>query len=150
MTGPSPSGSPPAHPARREYEVKPIGRVESPLADPAQAPGQGKGAPPAWLVIEPHLAQGIRDLRVGEHIIILTRLDRAGRDELSTIPADNPGSPPPGVFSTRSPSRPDPIGLYRVQIINIDGLRLLVSDLEAVNHTPILDIKPVPGPVAER
>jgi len=95
MTGPSPSGPPHAHPARRAYEVKPIGRVESPLADPAQAPRQGsEGAPPAWLVIEPHLAEGIRDLRAGEHIIVLTWLDRARRDELSTIPGDNPDSPP--------------------------------------------------------
>jgi hypothetical protein len=100
MTGPSPSGSPHAHPARREYEVKPIGRVESPLADPAQAPRQaGEGAPPAWLVIEPHPAEGIRDLHVGEHIIVLTWLDRARRDELSTIPGDNPDSPPLGVFA---------------------------------------------------
>jgi tRNA-Thr(GGU) m(6)t(6)A37 methyltransferase TsaA len=151
MTGPSPSGSPHAHPARREDEVKPIGRAQSPPADPAQAPGQGReGAPPAWLVIKPHLAEGIRDLRVGEHIIILTWLDRARRDELSTIPGDNPDSPPLGVFSTRSPSRPNPIGLHRVQIINIDGLRLLVSGLEAVDHTPNLDIKPVLDPAAER
>jgi len=102
VTGPSPSRSPHAHPARQEYEVKPIGRVQSPLADPAQAPRQGsEGAPPAWLVIEPHLAEGIRDLRAGEHIIVLTWLDRARRDELSTIPGDNPDSPPLGVFSTR-------------------------------------------------
>ena len=131
--------------------MKPIGRVESPLADPAQAPSQGdEGAPPAWLVIEPRLAEGTRDLLPGEHIIVLTWLDRARRDELSTVPGDNPGSPPLGVFSTRSPSRPNPIGLHRVRIIAIDGLRLLVSGLEAVDHTPILDIKPVLDPVAER
>jgi tRNA-Thr(GGU) m(6)t(6)A37 methyltransferase TsaA len=131
--------------------VKPIGRVESPLADPALAPNQGdEGAPPAWLVIDPQLAEGIRDLRAGEHVIVVTWLDRARRDELSTIPGDNPGSRPLGVFSTRSPNRPNPIGLHRVQIIAIDGLRLLVSDLEAVDHTPILDIKPVLDPVAEQ
>jgi tRNA-Thr(GGU) m(6)t(6)A37 methyltransferase TsaA len=151
MTGPSPSGSPHARPARREYEVKPFGRVESPLVDPAQAPRQGdEGAPPAWLVIEPYLAEGIRDLRVGQHTIILTWLDRARRDELSTIPGDNPDSPSLGVFSTRSPNRPNPIGLHRVQILAIDGLRLLVSGLEAVDHTPILDIKPILDPATER
>jgi tRNA-Thr(GGU) m(6)t(6)A37 methyltransferase TsaA len=133
------------------FEVTPIGWVESPLADPAQAPNQGdEGAPPAWLVIKPHLAEGIRDLRAGEHIIVVSWLDRAGRDELSTIPGDNPGSPPLGVFSTRSPNRPNPIGLHRVQIIATDGLRLLVSSLEAVDRTPIADIKPVLDPVAER
>jgi tRNA-Thr(GGU) m(6)t(6)A37 methyltransferase TsaA len=92
----------------------------------------------------------MRDLRAGEHIIVLSWLDRARRDELSTIPGDNPDSPPLGAFSTRSPNRPNPIGLHRVQIINADGLRLLVSDLEAVNHTPMLDIKPVLDPLAER
>ena len=87
--------------------MKPIGRVESPLADPAQAPSQGgEGAPPAWLVIEPHLTEGIRDLRAGEHLIVLAWLDRARRDELSTIPGDDPDSPPLGVFITRSPNRP--------------------------------------------
>ena len=151
MTGPSPGGSPHGHSSRREYGLKPIGRVESPLADPAQAPRQGgEGAPPAWLVIKPHLAEGIRDLRAGAHIIVLTWLDRARRDELTAIPRDNPDNPPLGVFSTRSPNRPNPIGLHRVQIIHIDGLRLLVSDLEAVDGTPILDIKPVLDQVTER
>jgi tRNA-Thr(GGU) m(6)t(6)A37 methyltransferase TsaA len=131
--------------------VKPIGRVESPLADPAQAPRQGsEGAPQAWLVIDPHLAEATRDLRAGERIIVLTWLDRARRGELSTVPGDNPHSPPLGVFSTRSPNRPNPIGLHLVRIIAINGLRLLVSDLEAVDHTPVLDIKPVLDPVAER
>jgi tRNA-Thr(GGU) m(6)t(6)A37 methyltransferase TsaA len=131
--------------------VKPIGWVESPLTDPARAPNQGdEGAPSAWLVIEPHLAEGIRDLSAGEHIIVVTWLDRARRDELSTIPGDDPDSPPLGVFSTRSPNRPNPIGLHRVQIMAIDGLRLRVSDLEAVDRTPILDIKPVLDPIAER
>lgn len=131
--------------------MKPIGWVESALTDPAQAPNQGdEGAPSAWLVIEPHLAEGIRDLRAGEHIIVISWLDRARRDELSTIPGDDPGSPPLGVFSTRSPNRPNPIGLHRVQIMAIDGLRLLVSDFEAVDRTPILDIKPVLDRIAER
>jgi tRNA-Thr(GGU) m(6)t(6)A37 methyltransferase TsaA len=131
--------------------VKPIGWVESAVTDPAQAPNQGdEGAPSAWLVIGPHLAEGIRDLCVGEHIIVVSWLDRARRDELTTVPGDDPGSPPLGVFSTRSPNRPNPIGLHRVQIMAIDGLRLLVSDLEAVDRTPILDIKPVLDRIAER
>jgi tRNA-Thr(GGU) m(6)t(6)A37 methyltransferase TsaA len=131
--------------------VTPIGWVESTLTDPAEAPNQGdEGTPSAWLVIEPHLAEGIRDLRAGEDIIVVSWLDRARRDELSTVPGDNPGSPPLGVFSTRSPNRPNPIGLHRVQILAIDGLRLRVSDLEAVDSTPILDIKPVLDRIAER
>jgi tRNA-Thr(GGU) m(6)t(6)A37 methyltransferase TsaA len=151
MTRPPASRSPRAHGALREYEVTPIGWVDSALTDPAQAPNQGdQGAPSAWLVIEPHLAEGIRDLRVGERIIVVSWLDRARRDELSTIPGDDPGSPPLGVFSTRSPNRPNPIGLHRAQIMAIDGLRLRVSDLEAVDRTPILDIKPVLDRIAER
>jgi tRNA-Thr(GGU) m(6)t(6)A37 methyltransferase TsaA len=133
------------------YEVTPVGWVESPLTETAHAPRQGYlGAPQAWLVFSPQVAEGIRDLRAGEHIIVLSWLDRARRDELSTVPGDSPGSPPRGVFSTRSPNRPNPIGLHRVQILAIDGLRVLVSDLEALDRTPILDVKPVLDPGAER
>ena len=143
-----PAGRAETNPPR--FEATPIGWVESALIEPGQAPRQGcEGAPPAWLIIEPRLAEAIRDLRVGDHIIVLTWLDRARRDELSTIPGDNPERPPLGVFSTRSPSRPNPIGLHRVQILAIDGLRIMVSDLEALDRTPILDIKPVLD-VAER
>lgn len=132
------------------YEVTPVAWVESPLKDREQAPRQGsEGAPPAWLVVEPHLAEAIRDLRVGEQVIVLTWLDRSRRDELSTVPGDNPGSPPLGVFSTRSPNRPNPIGLHRVGILAIDGLRIQVSPLEALDRTPVLDIKPVLDPSAE-
>jgi tRNA-Thr(GGU) m(6)t(6)A37 methyltransferase TsaA len=132
------------------YEVTPIGWVASPLTDPAQAPRQGEGAPPAWLVLSDRVAEAIRDLRVGERIIVLTWLDRARRDELTTIPGDNPHSPPLGVFSTRSPSRPNPVGLHRAEILAIDGLRILVSELEALDRTPIVDIKPVLDPTSEQ
>jgi tRNA-Thr(GGU) m(6)t(6)A37 methyltransferase TsaA len=137
--------------ARLSNEVRPIGWVESTLTDIAEAPNQGyQGAPSAWLNIEPQLAEAIRDLHAGENVIVLSWLDRALRDELSTVPGDNPGSPPLGVFSTRSPNRPNPIGLHRVQIIATEGLRLHVSPLEAVDGTPILDIKPVLDRTAER
>jgi tRNA-Thr(GGU) m(6)t(6)A37 methyltransferase TsaA len=133
------------------YEVRPIGWVSSPLTDPAHAPRQGHlGAPTAWLVFGAQVAEGIRDLHVGEDIIVLSWLDRARRDELSTIPGDNPDSPPLGVFSTRSPNRPNPIGLHRVEILAVEGLHVLVSDLEALDRTPILDVKPVLDPAAER
>lgn len=133
------------------YEVRPVGWVESTLAEHAQAPRQGtEGAPPAWLVFEPGVAEAIRDLHPGEHVIVLSWLDRARRDELSTIPGDNPASPPLGVFSTRSPNRPNPIGLHRVRILAVDDLRIRVSDLEALDRTPIIDIKPVLDPMTER
>jgi len=81
---------------------------------------------------------------------LLTWLDRSRRDEVNTVPGDNPASPPLGVFSTRLPDRPNPIGLHRAQILAVEGLRILVSELEALDHAPVIDIKPVLDPVAER
>jgi tRNA-Thr(GGU) m(6)t(6)A37 methyltransferase TsaA len=135
----------------QRYEVRPVAWVESPLKDQGQAPRQGNlGAPPAWLAVEPDVAEAIRDLRAGEQVIVLTWLDRARRDELETVPGGNPASPPLGVFSTRSPSRPNPIGLHRVRILAVEGLRIQVSDLEALDGTPVIDIKPVLDAIAER
>lgn len=133
------------------YEVVPIGRVESHLREREEAPRQGdEGAPPAWLVFEPRVADGIRDLRVGDRIVVLTWLDRADRDVLLTRPRDDPARPETGVFSTRSPDRPNPVGLHRVRILAVEGLRVLVSDLEAIDGTPIVDVKPVLRGVDER
>ena len=133
------------------YQVVPIGWVESPLTDRAQAPRQGdEGAPDAWLVFEPGVAEGIRDLDAGTEILVLTWLDRAARDVLVTRPRDDPARPPTGVFSTRSPDRPNPIGLHRVRIVATDGLRVLVRPLEALDKTPVLDIKPVLDKTTER
>jgi tRNA-Thr(GGU) m(6)t(6)A37 methyltransferase TsaA len=126
------------------YEVRPVGWVESSLADISQAPNQGaQGAPDAWLVINPDLRVAIRDLRVGSDVFVLTWLHRSSRDELATRPGDNPNGPELGVFSTRSPARPNPIGLHRVTVLAVDDLRVHVSPLEAVNGTPVADIKPV-------
>ncbi len=137
--------------SERHYEVVPIGWVESPLTDRAQAPRQGdEGAPDAWLVFEPEVAVGIRDLRAGAEIIVLTWLDRARRDVLTTRPRGDPASPLLGVFSTRSPDRPNPIGLHRVQVIAAEGLRILARPLEALDGTPIIDVKPVLDRTAER
>ena len=133
------------------YEVTPIGWVESALLERAQAPRQGdEGAPPAWIVFEPGVAEAVRDLRAGDHVIVISWLDRARRDILTTHPRDDPGSPLLGVFSTRSPDRPNPIGLHRVQILAVEGLRIFVNDLEALDGTPILDVKPVLDRAAER
>jgi len=128
-------------------EIRPIGRVESPLVDPETAPKQGfEGAPEAWLVFNSDVADGIRDLAVGDHIFVLTWLHRARRDVLAVHPRDDPQNPETGVFSTRSQDRPNPIGLHQVQIAAIDGHRVLVRDLEALDGTPIVDVKPVlPG-----
>ena len=87
--------------------------------------------------------EGIRDLAVGSEIIVLTWLDRARRDVLSTHPRNDPTSPELGVFSTRSPDRPNPVGLHRVSIVSVEGTRLGVRHLEALNGTPIIDVKPV-------
>ncbi len=126
------------------YEVRPIGYVESPLTDPDGAPKQGhEGAPDAWLVFNPDVGEGIRDLAVGADIFVLTWLHRSRRDVLSVRPRGDPRNPETGIFSTRSPDRPNPIGLHRLNIAAIDGLRVLVRDLEAIDGTPIVDIKPV-------
>ena len=126
------------------YEVRPIGSVESPLVDPKTAPKQGfEGAPEAWLVFNPEVAEGIRDLAIGAEVFVLTWLHQARRDVLAVHPRDDPRNPETGVFSTRSQDRPNPIGLHRVQIAGMDGLRVLVRNLEAVDGTPIVDVKPV-------
>jgi tRNA-Thr(GGU) m(6)t(6)A37 methyltransferase TsaA len=133
------------------FVVQPIGYVESPLIDAATAPKQGdEGAPEAWLVFEPALSEGLRDLRAGDDVLVLTWLDRARRDVLAVHPRDDPANPEQGVFSTRSADRPNPIGLHRVTIVGVDGLRLRVERLEALDGTPILDVKPVLGRVGDR
>jgi tRNA-Thr(GGU) m(6)t(6)A37 methyltransferase TsaA len=129
------------------YEVRPIGRVESPLRDRAAAPKQGdEGAPDAWLAFDPAVADGLRDLAVGAEILLLTWLDRADRGVLTTRPRDDPANPETGVFATRSPDRPNPIGLHRVTVLARSGLRLRVGPLEALDATPVVDVKPVLGP----
>ncbi len=125
-------------------ELTPIGRVESPLDDPATAPKQGdEGAPDAWLVFSADLVEGLRGIEVGDDVVVLTWLDRARRDVLAVHPRGDPSRPTQGVFGTRSADRPNPIGLHRVEVAEIDGNRLRVRRLEALDGTPILDLKPV-------
>jgi tRNA-Thr(GGU) m(6)t(6)A37 methyltransferase TsaA len=136
---------------KARYELQPIGWVESPLVDRDSAPRQGdEGAPDAWLVFDPEMRPGIRDLRVGTEIIVLTWLDRARRDVLAVHPRGDQDNPICGVFSTRSPDRPNPIGLHNVLIVAIDDTRIRVRSLEALDRTPIVDIKPLLEPVGER
>lgn len=128
------------------FVLRPIGHVESALVDPRAAPKQAsEGAPQAWLVIDPAVGEGLRDLRAGDEVLVLTWLHRARRDVLAVHPRDDPAASEAGVFSTRSADRPNPIGIHRTQIVATDGLRILVSHLEAVDGTPIVDLKPVLG-----
>jgi tRNA-Thr(GGU) m(6)t(6)A37 methyltransferase TsaA len=133
------------------YTVEPVGRVESPLPDRASAPRQGdEGAPEAWLAFEPGVAEALRDVRPGDEVLLLTWLDRADREVLSVRPRGDAARPMMGVFSTRSPDRPNPIGLHRVTVLAVDDLRVRVSGLEAIDGTPLLDVKPVLGPAEGR
>ncbi|HEY1509921.1 MAG TPA: tRNA (N6-threonylcarbamoyladenosine(37)-N6)-methyltransferase TrmO [Solirubrobacteraceae bacterium] len=125
-------------------ELVAIGIVESPLTDAATAPKQGyEGSPEAWLAIDGTVAGALDGLAAGDEIFVLTWLDRADRGVLRVHPRDDPANPKRGVFSTRSADRPNPIGLHRVTVVEIDGSRIRVRDLEALDGTPILDIKPV-------
>jgi tRNA-Thr(GGU) m(6)t(6)A37 methyltransferase TsaA len=102
-----------------------------------------EGAPDAWLVFDPSVADAVTGIEVGTEVFVLTWLHRAQRDVLVVHPRSDPRNPLTGVFGTRSPDRPNPIGLHRVTVAAIDGLRVLVRDLEAIDGTPIVDIKPV-------
>jgi tRNA-Thr(GGU) m(6)t(6)A37 methyltransferase TsaA len=127
-----------------DFELHAIGTVESPLIDPATAPKQGdEGAPDAWLVFDASALEALAGLVPGDEVLVLTWLDRARRDVLRVHPRGDTSRAPEGVFATRSPHRPNPIGLHRVRILALDGARVKVSDLEAVNGTPVIDLKPV-------
>lgn len=128
----------------RRFELNAIGYVESALVDRASAPKQGdEGAPEAWLVFDARVAPALRDLKAGDDVILLTWLDRADRSVMRVHPRDDRANPVMGVFSTRSPDRPNPIGLHRVRILGVDGARVRVNNLEAIDGTPIVDVKPV-------
>jgi tRNA-Thr(GGU) m(6)t(6)A37 methyltransferase TsaA len=133
------------------YELRPIGRVESPLRERAEAPRQGdEGAPDVWIAFAPEVRDALSDLAVGQEVLLLTWLDRAERDSLKVHPRGEDSRPDTGVFSTRSPDRPNPIGLHRVEILAMDGLRVRVRNLEALDGTPVVDVKPLLGDVADR
>jgi tRNA-Thr(GGU) m(6)t(6)A37 methyltransferase TsaA len=126
------------------FELTPIGVVESSLSDPSAAPKQGdEGAPEAWLAFDPGFADALDGLAAGDQLLVLTWFHLADRDVLSVHPRGDSSRPPQGVFGTRSPHRPNPLGLHRVELLEVDGTRLRVSDMEAVDGTPIVDVKPV-------
>ena len=126
------------------YDLRPIGVVESVLVDLDTAPAQGdEGAPDATLVLDPGMRVAMRDLGPGDTVLVLTWLDRADRSVREVHPRGDANRPAQGVFSTRSPHRPNPIGLHQVRVTAVEGRRVRVSGLEAIDGTPIVDIKPV-------
>ena len=124
------------------FEVRAIGRVESPLKDRKNAPRQpDEGAPAATLVFEPHVLAGLEGVRPGQTVIVLTWLDRTDRTVLRVHPRGDPLRREFGVFATRSPDRPNPIGIHEVVVTTVDGTRIGVRGIEAIDGTPILDLK---------
>ena len=127
-----------------EYVLYPLGFLQSPLKEPGEAPKQGhEGAPDAWLEVNASVAEGLEALAVGDEIIVITWLHKAERDILKVHPRGDETVPLAGVFATRSPDRPNPLGLHRVTVLEIAGKRLKVGPIEAIDGTPVVDIKPV-------
>ena len=126
-----------------DLRLRPIGRVRSPLTSASDAAKQGdEGAPAAWLELDPALAAAAAELAPGDRLLVLTWLHEADRTVLRVHPRGDPANPETGVFSTRSPHRPNPIGLHPGEIIVVDGLRVTVAPLEAIDGTPVVDLKP--------
>lgn len=131
----------------RTPSLRPIGWVHSPLKRPADAPKQGfEGAPDARIQIEPDFLPGLDGIEAGQEVLVLTWLHQAKRDVLAVHPRDDLRRPLTGVFATRSADRPNPVGLHRVKVLSIDRSgRLDVQGLEAIDGTPVIDLKPVLG-----
>jgi tRNA-Thr(GGU) m(6)t(6)A37 methyltransferase TsaA len=126
------------------YSIQPIGFVRSELKRLEDAPMQGdEGAPEAWLEFTPRTAPGLTGISEGDELIVLTWLHRSQRDVLQVHPRGDKNRPLTGVFATRSPDRPNPIGLHRVKVTKVEAQRIRVTPLEAIDGTPIVDIKPV-------
>lgn len=126
------------------YTIEPIGIIRSGLTSLEAAPLQGdEGAPEAWLELTDRVAQGLLGIRAGDELIVLTWFHRARRDLLQVHPRGKAEAPLRGVFATRSPHRPNPVGLHRVSVLEVSGNRLKVAPVEAIDGTPIVDIKPV-------
>jgi tRNA-Thr(GGU) m(6)t(6)A37 methyltransferase TsaA len=125
-----------------EYTLRPVGHLRSALRDLESAPRQGnEGGPDAWLEIEPALSTALRGIAAGDELIVITWLHRAQRDVLEVHPRGDPAVPLAGVFATRSPHRPNPLGLHRVTVREIDGSRLRIGPIEAIDGTPVVDVK---------
>lgn len=130
-----------------EFALHPIGYVRSALRALSEAPRQGsEGAPDAWLEVRPAYARALHRIAPGDEMLVLTWLHRADRSVLEVHPRDDPRNPLTGVFATRSQDRPNPLGLHRVTVHEIAGTRLRVGPIEAIDGTPIVDVKPVLAP----
>jgi tRNA-Thr(GGU) m(6)t(6)A37 methyltransferase TsaA len=130
-----------------DLSLRQIGHVESVLTERSAAPRQpDEGAPEAWLVIDPAYEAAVGGIRPGDDLVVLTWLDRADRGTLAVHPRGDTARPLTGVFATRSPDRPNPIGLHDVHVLAVDGTRIHVRELEALDRTPVLDLKPVLTP----
>lgn len=137
--------------SEQTYQLQPVGWVESPLADRHAAPRQGdEGTPLARIVFRPALREAAADLRIGDEVLVLTWLHQGRRDVLAVHPRGDITRPRQGVFSTRSPDRPNPIGLHAVTIVGVEENAITVRNLEAIDGTPVLDVKPVLGAIRER
>ena len=133
------------------FALRPVGRVQSTLTDRTDAPRQAdEGAPEAWLVFDDAIAPALDGLTPGVDVLLFTWLDRGDRDTLAVHPRGDRSRPLTGVFATRAPDRPNPIGLHTVHVLAVEGNRVRVRHLEAVDGTPILDVKPLLGPTPER
>ena len=131
--------------------LHPVGRVESQLRDLDDAPRQGdEGAPDCWLVFDPEMRDALDGLRPGDAIVVITWLHLADRAVLRVHPRGDPTRPMRGVFATRSQHRPNPLGVHQVTILEIDHLRVRVRGLEAIDRTPIVDVKSALEPRGQR
>ncbi|HET6362959.1 MAG TPA: tRNA (N6-threonylcarbamoyladenosine(37)-N6)-methyltransferase TrmO [Gemmatimonadota bacterium] len=127
--------------------LEPVGVIRSNLRERAQAPRQGgEGAPDAWLEVRPEFAPALSGISAGDEVLVITWLDRADRGVLEVHPRDDPEAPLAGVFATRSPDRPNPLGLHRVTVRELSGTRLRIGPIEAIDGTPVVDIKPLLAP----
>ena len=124
------------------FELHRVGVIRSDLKDRSEAPRQGsEGAPDAWLELDPSVSDALLGLNVGDEIIVITWLHQGRRDVLQVHPRSIPGNPLTGVFATRSPDRPNPLGLHPVVVRAIEGNRLRIGPIEAIDGTPVVDIK---------
>jgi tRNA-Thr(GGU) m(6)t(6)A37 methyltransferase TsaA len=143
---PKNSDTKPAAPTETRESLRPIGVIHSSLKTRRAAPKQGgEGAPDAWLEVRPSLAEGLEGIAVGDEIIVVTWLHQARRDVLKVRPRGNTRLPLTGVFATRSPDRPNPLGFHPVTVKRIAGNRLRIGPIEAIDRTPVIDIKPALG-----
>jgi len=128
----------------KNFSLKPIGFIRSELKRRDEAPLQGfEGAPNAFVEVLPSYRKALHRMQVRDEIVVITWLHRARRDILKVNPRGDRSRPFTGIFSTRSPDRPNPLGLHRVKVLQIDSGRLCVGPIEAIDGTPVVDIKPV-------